>query len=551
MKKIITLLLYINSCFLSTTSVAQIYTGDNVYANISNSFIPTVSNINVSLNGNIGNDFEIFSVLIDIAHPSDTDLTIYLFSPSGDSLLLSERNGGHEADYTSTIFQDNRDDITISSPPFTGVFEPEGGTFSNKFSGTNINGNWSLKIKDDNITNDGTFLGFQINFLATSGLIKTYIPDDNFEQYLIDQGHDIILDDSVYKQNIERIEKLYISNLGIYSVQGLENFDSLIYFNSYGNSINTIDVSNNKNLEEIYLRLNSLTTLNVAQNTKLKYLLCYGNQLTSIDVSHNLELEYLDCSVNPIYNLDVSINKNLKYLFCSDNLLSNIDVSNNLDLLTLDCSKNYLTNIDVTNNLKLNYLDFYKNDLTDIDVSNNKFLRVLHCDYNKLNTLDLKNNNQLYQLYCTHNELTEIDLRNGTNYLMIPYTFPSFLARFNPFLQCIYVDSSNFESETYYYWDFPTTAFLATNENECSKHFEITTENQRSDFVITPNPVYENFLINSKDEVIEVKIFNSIGSKVEYFQHQFIYDISHLAKGLYYLQIKTYKETKIIKMLKN
>jgi hypothetical protein len=55
----------------------------------------------------------------------------------------------------------------------------------------------------------------------------TYIPDDNFEQELIDLGYDFILDDNVETMAIDTIKSLYINGLGIADLTGIEAFTSL------------------------------------------------------------------------------------------------------------------------------------------------------------------------------------------------------------------------------------------------------------------------------------------------------------------------------------
>ena len=50
---------------------------------------------------------------------------------------------------------------------------------------------------------------------------KTYIPDDAFEQALINQGLDNILDDSVYTSAIDTVKAMYLSNYGISDLTGI------------------------------------------------------------------------------------------------------------------------------------------------------------------------------------------------------------------------------------------------------------------------------------------------------------------------------------------
>ncbi|TCP23701.1 hypothetical protein EV195_108174 [Tenacibaculum skagerrakense] len=56
---------------------------------------------------------------------------------------------------------------------------------------------------------------------------NTYVPDDNFEQALIDLGYDNVLDDYVLTSNITNVTSLQISNKGIQDLTGIESFTSL------------------------------------------------------------------------------------------------------------------------------------------------------------------------------------------------------------------------------------------------------------------------------------------------------------------------------------
>ena len=62
---------------------------------------------------------------------------------------------------------------------------------------------------------------------SNSGFLKTYIPDDNFEQSLIDLGYDDVLDDSVLTSNIENVLMLDVSDKNISDMTGINGFSSL------------------------------------------------------------------------------------------------------------------------------------------------------------------------------------------------------------------------------------------------------------------------------------------------------------------------------------
>ena len=282
---------------------------------------------------------------------------------------------------------------------------------------------------------------------------KTYVPDNNFEQALIDLGYDNALDDSVLTANISGITSLDVGNNEISDLTGIEAFTSLtnLYCNYnnltsidissntalitlmllYNNDLDSLDVSNNTALTTLRVGSDQLTSLDVSNNTALTDLYCWC-ELTAFDVSANTALTYLDVQDNDLDSLDVSNNTALTELRLYKNNLTSLDVSNNTALINLYCSDNNLTSLDVSNNTSLMSLGCSNNDLTVLDVSNNTALTQLYCDNISLTSLDLSSNTALTLFYCQDNELTYLNMRNG-----ITDALTTFDATDNTSLSCI------------------------------------------------------------------------------------------------------------------
>jgi Leucine-rich repeat (LRR) protein len=118
----------------------------------------------------------------------------------------------------------------------------------------------------------------------------TSIPDQKFEQILIDSGLDTAVDGQVLTANIASIAYLGVSNSEIQDLSGIEDFKGL----------KSLDCSDNK-----------LTVLDISKNKGLKYLVCSNNELTGLDITKNTSLKFLNCDNNNISNIDVSKNKAL------------------------------------------------------------------------------------------------------------------------------------------------------------------------------------------------------------------------------------------------
>lgn len=172
---------------------------------------------------------------------------------------------------------------------------------------------------------------------------ETYVPDDVFEQRLIDLGYDDVLDDYVLTSNILDVEILNL-NVGISDytkkikdLTGIEGFLAL---------------------KELKCDNHLLTSLEVSKNTALNYLSCNNNQLAYLDVSKNFMLKVLVCSNNIITSLNFN-NTPLKVLACTSNQLTSLDVSKTNDLFELHSNYNPLTCIKVNQTQLINYREKY------------------------------------------------------------------------------------------------------------------------------------------------------------------------------------------------
>ena len=74
---------------------------------------------------------------------------------------------------------------------------------------------------------------------------NTNVPDDKFEQALIDLGYDDTLDDYVLTANISGVTTLDVSNKEISDLTGIEAFTALTYLDCNHNKLTSLDVSAN------------------------------------------------------------------------------------------------------------------------------------------------------------------------------------------------------------------------------------------------------------------------------------------------------------------
>jgi YD repeat-containing protein len=178
--------------------------------------------------------------------------------------------------------------------------------------------------------------------ISINPIALTYVPDDNFEQELINLGYDDVMDDYVVTDNINSIVFLQLSYKDIDDVTGIEDFISLeiLYFET--NNLTEIDISQNINLNYFSCSNNEITEIDVTNNILLKNLNISYNLITSIDVSNNTALELLSARYNQLNSLDVSNNPNLRYIWCSDNPITSLDFSQNPNLYLVNCENSSL-----------------------------------------------------------------------------------------------------------------------------------------------------------------------------------------------------------------
>ena len=302
------------------------------------------------------------------------------------------------------------------------------------------------------------------------GWSQTYVPDDNFEQALIDLGYDSgPLDDYVPTANIVGVVNLDVNSKNIADLTGIEDFLSL---------------------QTLNCETNSLSVLNVSKNTALVQLFCGSNSLATIDISKLIDLQIFWCQDNQLSNLDVTNNSNLISIVCGNNLLSNLDISKNTALNVLSFENNQIRSINVSNNNTLNLLNGSNNLLTNLNIANNGMLSYLNCNYNQINVLDLSNNNLLITITLKNNFLTELDvsqnklvteidcsdnllcalnLKNGNNANLAVCDFSN-----NPELNCVVVDnpSSNHTS-----WTPSMFSNYVSSQSDCSSFVNVDTLN--------------------------------------------------------------------------
>jgi len=341
----------------------------------------------------------------------------------------------------------------------------------------------------------------------------TYVPDNNFEQELINLGYDDVLDDYVLTSNINTISNLNLDGKGISDITGIEDFIGLTELNCMNNTITSINTNNNVNLTSLLISSNSI-----------------GN----IDLSHNQSLEIFYCGYNQLTSLNISANSNLQQLGFSGNQISSINFSNNPSLHYLNMSNNQLAIIDLSNLNILYFLNINENQLSNIDVSNNLNLTALFCDSNMISAIDISQNQQIYRFSCANNFLIDLNVNNNNN-----NNFTYFDSTNNPNLTCIYVDDATWSTTNWTNVD-PASTFVET-EADCTA-LATTELNLQNNLSVYPNPTTGIIQIenNTDNNINKIVVTNTLGQEVNIFKNNINnIDISHLPNAIYFINIFT------------
>ncbi len=337
--------------------------------------------------------------------------------------------------------------------------------------------------------------------------IYTLIPDEKFEQRLIDLGIDKDgKNGKVATASISSLTNLSLNSSGVSDLTGIEDFIALERIDAESNQLKTLNFAKNTKLKTVVIRNNQLTSLNLDNCLALEYLYCDNNQLTTLNTSNKTSLKYFDGGKNKFTTLDFSNSNVLTHIYCTDSELNTLLLPNNQNnvLQTLWCQRNKIQALDVSKNLLLSQLSCAVNGLQELNTSNNTALTSLSCSENKLKNLDISNNKLLTLFSCDRNSLESLNLKNGKNSLLNK-TNLSFI--YNPNLSCILVDDADYSNAN---WSTLKDIY-ATYTTDCSL----------IKFTLIPDAEFEKALITAGiDNIKDGKVLTSSIAKVKTLDYQ-------------------------------
>ena len=237
---------------------AQVFSG--VGGAISNNGQTTYFNLLVSglIPTQLDSAFGVESVCLNINHPTDEELYIYLESPDGRIVELVSGSSCNGVNYTNTCFDSRvNSSITMADAPYTGIFKPTGylGRFNNGQTG---NGNWRLRVHDYlAFVNSGSLINWSINF-GNSPSKPVIFTSSNLPIVFINTGNQTITDSDI------------LVNMGIIDNGPGQRNDTTDIRNNYnGKTMIRIRGNTSKNFEKKSFALETTDLSGLEQNVSL------------------------------------------------------------------------------------------------------------------------------------------------------------------------------------------------------------------------------------------------------------------------------------------
>jgi len=126
----------------------------------------------LEITGLTGTLIDHIKVAVDIEHTWVADLTLTLVAPNGIRVILANKKGGSNDDFTGTVFDDEAtQSIADGNAPFSGSFRPEE-SLSN-FNDVLVNGIWTLEVTDNQSQDGGWLKSWSLDIQTRNATLPT------------------------------------------------------------------------------------------------------------------------------------------------------------------------------------------------------------------------------------------------------------------------------------------------------------------------------------------------------------------------------------------
>lgn len=216
-------------------------------------------------------------------------------------------------------------------------------------------------------------------YISSAQVVR--IPDPKFKQQVIALGYDTNEDNQIQLSEAQKVTKLYVNDLGIVNLEGINSFTNLEELGCYNNRLSALDVSKLKKLKYLYASYNRITNINIGLLPELEELFVNNNYLiTTLDVSKLTALKNLKIGNNKISKLEVSALKQLENIDAESNAIETPVLRGADKLKTLNLKDNPVkVTVDIRGLTSLEYANFLGCNLLFINFSGT--LNLKKCDW--------------------------------------------------------------------------------------------------------------------------------------------------------------------------
>lgn len=407
---------------------------------------------------------------------------------------------------------------------------------------------------------NGQIINFpDANFKAK--LLQANVAFDMFDNVLTLDANN---DGNIEVSEVQNVYTLNVSNANISDLTGISNFSGLQFLNCNNNLLTHITINNSISLMSLSANHNLLTSIDLDLSLAVEGVDLSYNNFTSFVIEDGYYAEAFNLSHNQLTSLTLS-NVIFTHFFVDYNSLTSIQYVGDISFsgtALVSFTHNQFSQLSFPNTVSFdNSCNLY---LGDNLVDNVYFggLQPGNINYKSTNntffdlgnyymTKDCDPENQGNVTIHHSPNLQQVIFKNGYNHTTITcneggdiFQIPALNLMINncPNLSQVCVDQT--EQPYFLAWieQMGLQSQVQVNSNCTSSVLGTETFALAEQFIISPVPAHNILQIHSEDnlEINAVEIYNNLGQivQIEIGNKQTI-NVSRLAKGSYYLKIKT------------
>ena len=200
---------------------------------------------------------------------------------------------------------------------------------------------------------------------------EAHFPDAEFRRYLSRNTIDTDADGYLSEEEIAAVTSMDISSWGIQSLQGIEYFTALMYFNCNYSHVTELDLTKNMALKSVSCsECKQLQQLSLPKTETLTTVNCNDSHLMTLELTGIPNLQTLKCENNSLTQLFVNNHTALTTLACYGNNLQALGITGCSALTDVWANRNLLTALNLEGCSALKFLSIYKNQIKQTAMDN-------------------------------------------------------------------------------------------------------------------------------------------------------------------------------------